>query len=223
MRRNALLLFSVFLACAVYSQEVVFKITKSYFRSDPFRTEFSTFMKHLLDDPYITGKVIEKRTDSSLFYFGGTYTNNVFNPFFFKPKRMEVALAEVPVKLDSTLTDTIFVYELFAFADDNKDGREEIAKEFDKIAKRYKNNFTNNDYKENPPGVKFPGAVYNFFDRYHAVSPFALALYGPTEKKEMCMVLTIRMAMYANLAMLAAPYIRDKQEAVDRKVEVGDQ
>ena len=214
MRKYGLLLFSVFLTCsAVYSQEIVFKITKSYFRSDPFRSEFSAFMKHLLNDPFIKDKVIEKRTDSSLFYFGGTYTSDVFNPFFFKPKRMEVVLTEVAVKLDSILTDTIFVYELFAYANDNKDGNDEITKEFDKILKRYKNNFAKNEHMENPRGAKLQGETYNFFDRYHAVSPFALSLCGPTENKEMCLILTIRMDTYDNLAMLAAPYIFEKVEA----------
>jgi len=213
MRKHGLLVFFVFMTCsASYSQEVVFKISKSYFRSDPFRSDFSAFMKHLLNDPFIKDKVVEKRTDSSLFYFGGTYTKDIFNPFFFKPKRMEVALSEVPVKLDSTLTDTIFVYELFAYADNNKEGKDEITKEFDKILKRYKNNFAKNDHLENPPGTKLQGGTYNFFDRYHAVSPFALSLYGPTENKEMCLILTIRMDTYNNLAMLAAPYIFDKAE-----------
>ena len=217
MRRRGLLLFFVFLFCsASYSQEVVFKIAKSYFRSDPFRSEFSAFMKHLLNDPFITDKVMEKRTDTSLFYFGGAYTNNVFNPFFFKPKRMEVALSEVQVKLDSTLTDTIFVYELFVYADDNKEGKDEITKEYDKILKRYKNNFYKSEFKQNPPGAKLQGGSHNFFDRYHAISPFAVALYGPTDKKEMCMILTLRMDTYDNMAMLAAPYIFDRPDAEDK-------
>jgi len=169
-------------------------------------------MKHLLNDPFIKDKVIEKRTDTSLFYFGGEYSSNVFNPFFFTPKRMEVALSEVPVKLDSTLTDTIFVYELFVYADDNKEGKEEITKEYDKILKRYKNNFYKSEVRENPPGAKLQGGSHNFFDRYHAISPFAVALYGPTNKKEMCMVLTLRMEKYNNLAMLPAPYIFDRKE-----------
>jgi len=208
MKNRGLLLFSVFLICLTgYSQEIVFKISKSYFRSDPFRTEFSAFMKHLVDDPFIKDKVIEKRTDTSLFYFGGTYTSDVFNPFFFKPKRMEVVLSEAPIKLDSTLTDTIFVYELFVYADNNKEGNEEITKEFDKLLKRYKGNFRKSEHTVNPPDAKLQGGTYNFFDRYHAVSPFAVSLYGPTENKEMCMILTIRMDTYDNMAMLAAPFI----------------
>ena len=208
MRKRGLLLFSVLLICSAgYSQEIVFKISKSYFRSDPFRSEFSAFMKHLVNDPFIKDKVIEKRTDTSLFYFGGTYTSDVFNPFFFKPKRMEVVLSEAPIKLDSTVTDTIFVYELFVYADNNKEGNEEITKEFDKILKRYKGHFLRSEHSENPPGAKLQGGTYNFFDHYHAISPFALALYGPTENKEMCMILTIRMDTHNNMAILAAPFI----------------
>jgi hypothetical protein len=205
MRKLALALLFIFAFISSDGQEVVSKITKNYFRSDPFRGEFSDFTKHLFNDPSISNKVMEKRTDSSLFYFEGTYAVSAFNPFFFKPRRMQIVLSEMVVDLDSLLKDTLFVYELLAYSDATKEGNDEIKKEFDKILKHYKNSFYHNEYTENPGKLK--GSIYNFFDRLHAVSPFALSLYGPDEKKERCLILTIRMEMYNNLAMLAAPFL----------------
>ena len=214
MRKYCILLFSVSMIASVsFGQEAVFKITRSYFRSDPFRVEFSAFLKQLISDPTLNNKMLEKRTDSSLFYFQGTYTT-AFNPFFFKPKRIEVVLTEMEVTLDSLTKDTIFTYELFAFANSTKDGSAEINKEFEKIFKHYKNSFTRNEYKENPP-EKYKSMTYNFFDRYHAISPFSLSLYGPDEKQEMCLIISIRLDTYNNMAMLAAPFLPPSDNSED--------
>ena len=204
MRKIYFLLFSILLYFPSFSQEIIPKITKSYFRSDPFGGEFSSFMTHLLKDPSITNKILEKRTDSSLFYFEGTY--NAFNPFFFKPKRVEIILTELAIDLDSLVRDTIYTYQLLAYNNDTKEGTEELRKEFDKIFRRYKSSFFKNTFAEPPPENKLRGITYNFFDRMHAVAPFSLSWFGPDEKKEMCLILTIRMDTYNNRAILPVPF-----------------
>jgi hypothetical protein len=190
--------------CTSYGQQPINKITQSYFRSDPFGKEFSSFLKHLINDPTLTNKIVEKKTDSSGFYFQGTYTTH--NPFFFKPKKVEVILGETSVKLDSLRTDTIYTYQLAAFNPDTKDGIQEVKKEFEKIYRRYKNGFYKNTYTENPAESKLNSATYNFFDPLHAVAPFALTWYGPTENKEMCLILTIRIQVHDNEAILPVPF-----------------
>jgi hypothetical protein len=204
MRKIYFLLFSVLLYSASYSQETVFKIAREYFRSDPFRGEFSSFIKHLYNDPSLTDKVIEKRTDSTFFYFQGTYTS--YNPFFFKPKKVQVILTEMEVDLDSLGKDTIYTYQLLAYNDATKEGTEEIKKEFEKIFKHCKNGFPRNEYNELPPGDRFKGVIYNFFDNQHAVSPLAISRYDVPESKEVCLILTIRMDTYNNQAMLPIPF-----------------
>jgi hypothetical protein len=201
MRKSSLLLLAfLIICCSTNSQEIVFKITREYFRSDPFRGEFSSFVKHLFNDPSLTNKLTEKRTDTSLFYFQGTYTN--YNPFFFKPKRVEVILTEIEVDLDSLIKDTLYTYQLLAYNDATKQGTDEIKKEFEKIYKHYKNGFPKSDYKEDPPGGRFSGSVYNFFDNKHVVSPFAIARYDVADSKEVCLILTIRMDTYEDKAIL---------------------
>jgi hypothetical protein len=205
MRKFYLSLLPVLIiACTSFGQQAVVKITQSYFRSDPFGTEFSSFLKHLINDPTLTDKLIEKKTDTSLFYFQGIYSN--YNPFFFKPKRVEVILAETPIKIDSLNTDTIYIYQLAAFNTNTKDAVLEIKKEFEKIYKRYKNGFFKNTYAENLKESKLTEVTYNFFDPLHAVSPFALTWIGPTEDKEMCLILTIRIQISNNEAILPVPF-----------------
>jgi hypothetical protein len=205
MRKHCLVILPVLLTFAfTYSQSPVYKITQQYFRSDPFQSEFSSFLNHLLNDPTLINKITEKKTDSSLFFFQGTYTNH--SPFFFKAKKTDVILMEMPVELDSLRTDTIVTYQLIAFNDDTKEGTQEIKKEFEKIYRRYKGAFNKNSYTENPPGSKSPGATYNFYDPFHAVAPFAVTWYGPSDKKEMSLILTVRMSVKRNIAILPVPF-----------------
>ncbi|MDP4263804.1 MAG: hypothetical protein Q8941_14850 [Bacteroidota bacterium] len=187
------------------SQSPVYKIVHSYFRSDPFQTEFSAFLTHLLNDPTLTEKILNKRTDSSLFYFQGTYTNH--NPFFFKPTKVKVVLTETPVLVDSLHhPDTIFTYQLFAYDNDSKEGVHELKKEFEKICHRYKGDFPKNTYSETREGTELKGETYNFFDSFHAVAPFAVAWLGPNEDKEICLVIVIRMGLSNNKAELPVSF-----------------
>src|SRR5678815_5056358 len=73
-----MLLFSLFammaghcigqpVAISVHSEpyDALLQMVKGYFRSDPYKTEFSWFLDHLLNDPTLTNKTINKKTDSS--------------------------------------------------------------------------------------------------------------------------------------------------------------
>lgn len=205
MRKFCLAVISVLLLyCSSNGQTTISKITHSYFRSDPFSSAFSSFITGLLNDPTLTDKILEKKTDTSLFYFQGTYTNH--NPFFFKPTKVEVILSETALQLDSLHADTIYSYQLLAYNNDTKEGMQELKKEFEKIYRHYKKGFAKNQYTENPAGSKWNGATYNFFVLYHAVSPFAITWFGPDENREICLILTIRMKISNNEAVLPIPF-----------------
>jgi hypothetical protein len=187
-----------------FSQSPVFKIASSYFRSSPFEQDFSSFLKQLIYDPSITGKIVEKKTDTTLFYFEGNYTNH--NPFFFKPTRVTILLTEEIVPVDSSRTDTVYTYQLFAYDNATTDGIQEVKKEFEKIHKKYRKSFFKTDYIENPAGTTMNGATYNFFDPLFAVAPFAVTWTGPNTKKEMCLILTLRLQTRSNQAILPVPF-----------------
>jgi hypothetical protein len=204
--RKSLLLFAAILPayCATLAQPTLGKITKSYFRSDPFTGDFSSFLRHLINDPSLTNKSLHKKTDTSLFSFGGTYATH--NPFFFKPKRVEVLLSETEVKLKDTLAfDTIYVYQLFAFNDGTERGTKEVKREFDKIVRRYKGEFYKNVMSESPTAGE-PWTTCNFFSPYHGIAPFSVTWIGPDANKEVFLLLTIRMDNSNNSAVLPIPF-----------------
>ncbi|MET0392549.1 MAG: hypothetical protein ABW019_05385 [Chitinophagaceae bacterium] len=179
------------------------KFSKNYFRSDPFAGEFSGFLKHLLNDPGITGRVVRKKTDTSLYVVHGIYTS--YNPFFFKPKRVEVMLEETPVEYNDSLhtTDTIFTYQLMAYADDNGDGRREIIKEFEKIHRQVNRQLESN-YKEVKEGTAVTAAVHNYFMPLYFLSPLSLAWGRLDTKQELVLNITLRIKVRANQTVLPA-------------------
>ncbi|MBL7743278.1 MAG: hypothetical protein JNN00_07335 [Chitinophagaceae bacterium] len=193
----------LFISFVSFSQESLAKITHSYFRSDPFISDFSTFLKHLLNDPTLADKEFRKKTDTSFFYFKGVYKNH--NPFFFQPSKIEVVLTEMKIARDSAGTDTIYIYQLLAYTNSTDKENNGLKKEFEKIYRRYKGNFSSSSYVENPGGSTIPNGTYNFFNRLCAVAPFAITWVGPDSNSEMALILTIRMSTRGNRATLPIP------------------
>src|SRR5829696_8649808 len=104
MKKTAVIIFLLILAncCRAqrhlaigdpnFSIEGLIKISQSYFRSEPYRKDFSKFLQHLLNDPTIINKTIRKKTDSTLFLFKGEYKGH--SPYGFVPDRTEIRLTE---------------------------------------------------------------------------------------------------------------------------------
>lgn len=210
MRKKPLLFIAIFFfTFAAYGQDEVYlaraeqliKFSKNYFRSDPFAGEFSSFLKHLINDPAIIEKNIQKRTDTTLYSFYGTYTS--YNPFFFKPKRVEILLEETPVEyIDSLQTrDTIFAYQLMAYADDDNAGNEETLKEFEKINRQTGRKLENN-YRELKNGNEITARIYNYFMPGHLLSPLSIAWGRLPGQHELVLNITLRFKMSANVSVL---------------------
>jgi hypothetical protein len=200
MKPSFLLLLCIAIAVTSIGQSPILKVTGEYFRSEPFNTDFSAFLKHLLNDPTLSEKVIEKRTDSSLFFFEGTYSRH--NPYFFKPVKTKVILVEMAIETDSAQIDTIYNYQLLSFAEPTDQGKKDIKKEFDKILKRFKSSFSKTTVTENADTSLMASITYNFFHDAYLVAPFALTLAGPFKADEMCLILTVRMSVINNRARL---------------------
>jgi hypothetical protein len=207
MMKKFYLLFLLLISMAAQSQDAVLKITKNYFRSDPFAAEFSSFLKHLLNDPTIKQKEVYQRTDTSLFFMHGVYTTH--NPFFFKPRQVEITLTEIEIKYVDSLPDkdTIMVYQLVAISEDNIEGLKDIKREFEKLHNKFNKSFSKNSYQEQKAGNEVTAGWYNYFLATHAVAPISL-LWGKTKgSNEAALNITIRMKSSYNRAVLAAPWI----------------
>ncbi len=206
MRKICLLL--LLLSCFnCLGQDAVKKVTKQYFRSDPFAEEFSSFLKHLVNDPTVSNKEILQRSDSSFFTFYGLYPRH--NPFFFKPEKVEILLAETEVNYSDTadLRDTIFIYRLEAFTQNSAAGLKDIKKEFEKIHKNISRHFSKSNYQEEKKGEEVISAWLNYFVPTHALAPVSLMWENNKETGEANVSITVRMKISYNRAVLPASYL----------------
>ena len=202
MRKSLLSLFVIsFYFSPSFAQESLFQFSKNYFRSDPFVGHFSSFLNHLLNDPSLFEKELKKRTDTSLFYFLGTYKNH--NPFFFKPKKLQIQLEQVSVNYgDSLANDTIFIYQLLAYADDTEKAKQEIKKEFEKIHRVFNKKFYDSNYQDMKSGDGITGGMHNYFVAYSPLAP-ASTLWIKTDN-QLVLNITLRFKANENRAVLAA-------------------
>jgi len=200
MRKILLSLFCIpILSALSFAQEGLFQFSKSYFRPNPFVGSFSSFIVQLLNDPSLLEKESQKRTDTSLFYFSGTYKN--YNPFFFKPKQVKIVLHQASVNYgDSLATDTIFIYQLLAYADNTEKNQQDIKKEFEKIHRIYHKKFYDSNYKDLKDGANISGALHNYFVAYSALAP--LTITWATPENELVLSLILRFTASENRAIV---------------------
>jgi hypothetical protein len=204
MRKILLSFFIVsFSSSFSFAQDGLRQFSKSYYRSDPFIGEFSDFLNHLINDPLLREKEMQKRTDTSLFYFSGIYTN--YNPFFFKPKKIELLLQETSVNYtDSLPHDTIFIYQLLAYADSNDKGQQAVKKEFEKIHRVFNKRFYKSNYQNLKTGEVITGGLHNYFVSYSGLAPVSVA-WGKLEN-DFVLNISLRIKYNANRAVLPASF-----------------
>lgn len=197
-------IFILFVYTSSFSQEGLLQFTKNYFRSNPFTGEFSGFLKHLINDPDLKDKKTHRRTDTSLFYFSGVYTN--YNPFFFKPAKITITLEETAVQFaDSLPVDTIFVYHLLAYAEAGTKGEQEVRKEFAKIHRQFNKKFSGANFNELKAGEAIAGGVHNYFINTTNIAPVSVA-WGKVNN-EFALNLILRIKTGANKAILPVALI----------------
>ncbi|MET0634590.1 MAG: hypothetical protein ABWZ25_01100 [Chitinophagaceae bacterium] len=160
-------------SATIAQQDAMKKFTRAYYRSNPFEMTFGKFVEHVMLDPTLSSRVRSPRTDTSLFIFSATYTS--FNPFQFKPARVDVALLEQNIQLyeGRPQGDTIMLYVIIAHGDSTGSGLSEIKKEYDRITRRNKRIFFN--AKEESIGEDgVDGMITNFFVSYAQLSPVSV-------------------------------------------------
>ena len=182
--------------------KALIKITKNYFRSHPLNQRFSSFIISLQKDPLFTIETYERRTDSSFFYFSGTYKN--FNPFSYPAKEARLIIAEEQFTYGDSLktTDTIINLQLMGITDTGEKNQEEVQKEFRRFHRNHNAdfwNFTNNSSSKK--GV-ITAEVHNYFIYLLSVSPVTVAWGFLPETGQYTFTITIRLKIKENEAGL---------------------
>jgi hypothetical protein len=205
--KRMLLLFFLLTRLAVHGQEVFVKISENYFRSSPFDKEFSKFLGHLMNDPTLTDKTINKKNDSTLFFFQGAYSTH--NPYFFKAIKTKIILAEKEEILNDSLKllHTVYVYQLIGYAPPGEEGIKDVKEEFEKFCRRYKKGFRDSNYEELKTNEKQSGEIRDFSYRNLHFYPLTAAWATSKDHNDNIFAITIRFKVFNNL-----PYLPDSAD-----------
>lgn len=192
---------SLFFSVTTYAQDQFEKVVKEYYRVNPFEGNFSSFVQALTTDPQLLSKQITKKTDTTLYFVRGTYAN--FNPFPFKGKRVDMVFAESAIPGNNLLgkkeSILYYNYQILIYADDTKEYRDVIKKEYNKLNKRLKKSLPKTDVVP-LKGTKNieDGEIINY--AVDNVYPVTLAWQTITNKKELILTLIVRLSQSNNVA-----------------------
>jgi hypothetical protein len=197
-----IVLYIIFNYHPIVAQETIFNIAKTYYRSDPFEKEFSSFLNHLMNDPTLINKTINKKTDSTLFFLEGIYTSH--SPFFFKADHTKIILAEKEEVENDSLqyVNTTFYYQLIAYASPGEEGVRDVRETFEKFCRHYKKKFDGDNYKELKAEEKQVGEIRDYSLKYPGFYPLTVAWATANGQNDNIFALTIRFRVFENQAYL---------------------
>ena len=184
------------------SQGPMQSMLKTYFRTHPFDMKFSSFILSFQRDPWFTTDVYERRTDTSLFYFSGSYKN--FNPFTYTPKEIRVIVAEeIMAHSDSLQTlDTIINYQLMGLTNPGPEYQKLVEKEFRKFHTSKSRHFSESDHKNFQREGKIVAEIKNYFIFPFIIAPVTTAWGHLKETDQYVFTITIRFKIKQNIADL---------------------
>ncbi|MFT3677147.1 MAG: hypothetical protein QM781_14725 [Chitinophagaceae bacterium] len=206
MRKFTLAFLLISLSLIAQGQTAIHEFSKSYFRSDPFASTARAFLQHLLNDPDIADKKTEHRTDSTLFGFEGRYQK--YNPFFFRPVKVEVSLSEIALAtVNPEVRDTVMFYQLAAYAPATAEGQKDVIREVEKINRKFRKKFFKLTYDKltSTPQSPTEGEAYNYFMPLYAVSAATAGWYKLENNEGYMVLLTMRLKIRSNMVDLPAP------------------
>jgi hypothetical protein len=183
----------------VSKENPIFQVAKHYLRSNPYNIHFSAFLNHLMNDPTLSNKTVEKRSDTSFFSFRGVYSNH--NPYSFKANRTEVRLSERQVMMEDSLStvDTLLFYQLIGYS--YGAGTESVKKEFSKFDRRYGKNFYS-ELGEIKKGDEIVGMAKNYyFLDITVLSPLSMS-WEKLDDYQSVFTITFRIKLMQNVATL---------------------
>lgn len=176
------------------------KIAHDYFRVSPFNKDFSTFVSRLMNDPAISEKKTNLKTDSTLFFLEAAYTKH--QPFFFKPEKVKVILSEREMEIDSVrYIPSFFLYQLVGYAPAGPDGITDVKKEYEKLVRKYSRSFDMNNPRELKDGGSVTGEIRDFY--FANVSfPIVTLAWSSNPANGNVLAITIRFEVIENRAFL---------------------
>lgn len=197
-------IFTTLLIAAVFktqAQDQILAISKTYFRTHPFDSKFSTFILNLQRDPWFKIEEYNRRTDSTFFFLKGSYQH--FNPFRFEPAKLTLIVAEEEIIFsDSVQThDTIMNLQLIGVIDSNVVINKSIEKELKRFHQLYAARFDDFTSRTLKWEEKVTGEIYSYFISPLSISPVTIAWGILPDSNQNSFTIIIRFKVAQNMAV----------------------
>lgn len=200
MKRLLILVFTMITALS-RGQDPVQAISKTYFRTHPFDSKFSSFILNLQKDPWFKIEEYYRRTDSTFFFLKGDYEN--FNPFRFLPKKLTLIVAEEEIIYGDSLQtrDTIINLQLIGVVDSTVANEKTVQKEYKRFNQLFANRFDDNKTQRLKWKEQTTGEINSYFISPLSVSPVTIAWGILPEMKQFSFSIIIRFKVTENHAV----------------------
>lgn len=188
------------------SVAAVQSITGTYFKTLPYQKPFSRFLQELLADSDLQDKVVNQRTDSTFFYFSGTYKR--FNSFIYRPTTLKLIVAESEFAPSDTSSykDTVVYCQLLVTADTTERGRDFVKKEYSRLLRKSTPEFYHSSYALGSQSNAHSGELSHCFIQPFAVAPLTIAWARNKDTREYTLSISLAMKVKANEAgMITLP------------------
>jgi len=201
MRKTAIIILIV-LPFLIHAQNPIQPVLKSYFRTNPFDINFSTFIISLQKDPWFSIEEYSRRTDTTFFFLTGTYKN--FNPFKYQAKEIRLSIAEQQLEFTDSLhsLDTIINIQIQGFTDITPGNRNLILKEYNRFQNKFADSFWKGSYDKIENEGNLIAEAVNLFIYPFSISPITFAWGEIKETKELTFTITLRCKIRENIANL---------------------
>lgn len=211
MYRRILILF-LFATCLVAESpaQVMARVAQQYYRSDPYRMEFSQFLRHLINDPTLENRQLTLKTDSVLFFLEGTYRSH--RPFFFPALQCRVILAEaqeMAAGSDSTYYQ-FYAYQLIGEAAPGPEGRKDVEEEYKRLTRQWGKNFDSTHQRDIRYRDQPTGQIHDYGFAGINLMPLTLAWASTEEGQKNLLVITLRFLVQNNRAFFPVPVKRSQ-------------
>lgn len=192
----------VLITKSMTAQQSCLKVAQTYYRSDPFNKEFSSFLNHLLKDPTLQNITQHKKTDSTLYFFSAVY--KTYSPFFFKATQTKVILAEREFMIKDSVNYVLpyYTYQLIGYAPSGEEGKKEVEEEFDKFCRKYKKGFDSYASKQVGDSKSEVGEIREYSISSLSFPVLKAAWASSKNKQENIFAITLSFLVVENAASL---------------------
>lgn len=186
------------MASTVFSQENFERVVKDYYRVDPFAGNFSGFIETLSSDTALHNKQNYKQTDSTGYFLRGEY--DIFNPFSINAGKVEIFFYENQISVTDKYPLSFYTYQLTAYFADNEYNRKAIKKDFKKLGRKMKIDFTEveNQSLKGYQGIE-DGEINSYSSEYSLMPP-AIISWQTLKSKQIALSILIRIVQKNNRA-----------------------